>query len=101
MAALYADGTIVWLLLAAIGLEAVILARLHRRTGRGIPPRILLPNLGAGACLIAAAGLALRGAWWGWIGAFLLAAGLLHALDLHRRWPGAPTTTVPLPREPH
>lgn len=86
MAALYADGGIVLLILAGIGVEAAVLAVLFRRTGRGVPPGLLLPNLAAGACLIGAAGAALRGAWWGWVGALLLAGGVLHAVDLKGRW---------------
>lgn len=86
MAALYANGGIVVVILAAMAIEALVLVLLFRRTGRGVPPGVLLPNLAAGACLIAAAGSALRGAWWGWTGALLLAGGALHALDLRNRW---------------
>ena len=86
MTALYASGAIVPIILAGIALEAAVLAILFQRTGRGVPPAILLPNLAAGACLIAAAGAALRGWWWGWVGALLLAGGVLHVVDLRGRW---------------
>lgn len=86
MTQLYATGAIVPLILAGIAMEALVLAILFHRTGRGVPPAILLPNLAAGACLIAAAGAALRGWWWGWTGALLLAGGVLHIVDLRGRW---------------
>ena len=86
MTALFASGVIVLLILAGVALEAAALSVLFHRTGRGIPPAILLPNLGAGACLLAAAGAALRGWWWGWIGALLLVGGIMHLVDLRRRW---------------
>lgn len=82
----YTDGSIVLLVIAGIAAEALVLAILFHRTGRGVPPGILLPNLLAGVCLLGAAGLAMRAAWWGWTGALLLAAGLLHAIDLRGRW---------------
>jgi hypothetical protein len=86
MASLYASGGIVFVILAAMALEGVFLAVLFQRTGRGVPPLILLPNLAAGACLVAAAGAAMRGVWWGWTGALLLAGGVLHLVDLRGRW---------------
>jgi hypothetical protein len=86
MAALYADGGIVFLILAGMGCEWVILSVIFQRTGRGVPPLVLLPNLAAGACLVGAAGEAMRGGWWGWTGALLLAGGVLHLVDLRGRW---------------
>ena len=86
MTALYASGAVVPFILAGIAVEAAALALLFWRTGRGIPPAVLLPNLAAGACLIAAAGAALRGSWWGWVGALLLAGGVLHVVALRGRW---------------
>ncbi len=75
-----------WLILGGMAVEAVALVVLHRQTGRGLPPRDLLPNLLAGACLVAAAGALAREFWWGWVGALLLAGGVLHAIDLSGRW---------------
>lgn len=86
MQALYASGGITAFILAGILAEAACLVLLFRRTGRGVPPALLLPNLAAGGCLIAAAGTAMRGAWWGWTGALLLAGGVLHLVDLRARW---------------
>lgn len=86
IAAWFADGSVMFAILAGIAFEAAALALLFRRTGHGLPPRVLLPNLAAGGCLLAASGLALRGIWWGWVGALLLTGGLLHVIDLRRRW---------------
>jgi hypothetical protein len=67
--------------------EGLLLAWWHRRTGRGIAPESLLPNLAAGLCLM----LALRGALAHGVGSvtvlWLMAAGGAHAADLWRRWP--------------
>jgi hypothetical protein len=67
-------------------LEGLWLWQRHRRTGRGIAPRDFAWNWVSGLCLMAA----LRGAvaGWGmvWVLAWLSAAGLVHALDLRRRW---------------
>ena len=82
MEAWYANGAITVAILAAMALEAAILTILYRQKGRGVPPALLLPNLAAGACLIAAAGAALRGAWWGWVGTLLLAGLAFHLIDL-------------------
>jgi hypothetical protein len=86
MEAAFASGAIPFAIVAGMVIEALILAALFRRTGRGIPPLVLLPNLGAGACLMAAAGVALRGGGWGWVGGLLFAGGVLHAVDLRGRW---------------
>ena len=86
MQGLYASGAIVLPVLAGVLVEAVVLVVLFRRTGRGVAPRRLLPNLMAGACLIAAAGTALRGSWWGWTGALLLLGGVFHLVDMRERW---------------
>lgn len=66
--------------------EGGVLWLLHRRTGRGVAPRDLLPNLTAGLCLMGAARASITGAGWHWVAAGLLAAGLAHAVDVRRRW---------------
>ena len=83
---MFASGTVFWLILGGMAVEAAALMLLHRRTGRGVSPHDLLPNLLAGACLVGAAGALARGVWWGWVAALLLAGGLLHGVDLRGRW---------------
>jgi hypothetical protein len=86
MTALFTSGHVVDLILGFAALEALLLARHHRRTGRGVPPADLVSNLLAGVCLMLALRGALVGAWWGWIGLCLAAALLAHLDDLRRRW---------------
>lgn len=86
MAALFADGRIVDLILALVVAEALALAVYHRVTGRGIPILDLLANLAAGACLMLALRAALVGAAPGWIALALIAALVAHGADLFRRW---------------
>lgn len=78
----------VWLdgILAGMAAEAILLTLLYRRTGRGIAPDALLPNLFAGATLLLAMRLALVGAWWGWVSLALLAGLAGHLADLRQRW---------------
>jgi hypothetical protein len=84
--ALFASGRVVGLILALVVLEALLLIGYHRRSGRGIAPLDLLPNLLSGAFLLLALGAALDQARWEWIGLALLAALVAHAADLYRRW---------------
>lgn len=86
MEAWFASGGATAAILAGMALEALALTIVFRRTGQGVPPRLLLPNLAAGACLIAASGAALQGAPWPWIALALLAGLALHLLDLKTRW---------------
>ena len=69
--------------------ELLVLALYHWRTGRGLAPRDLLPNLGAGLALMFALRAVLSASGWGWVAAGLLLAGLAHAADVRRRWPRA------------
>ena len=71
-------------------LEGLALAFYHRGTGRGIAPRDLIPNLGAGLALMGAVRAGLSDAGWGWMAGALLLAGLMHAADLRARWRRAP-----------
>jgi hypothetical protein len=85
MADLFASGWIVVLVVAFVALEAVVLAVYHRRTGRGVAPADLVPNLLAGVGLLLALGGALAGLWWGWIAAALAGSLAAHVVDLRRR----------------
>jgi hypothetical protein len=75
------DGLIVFLLLEGLALWAW-----HRRTGQGLAPRDLLPNLLAGGALVLALRCALTPGLTLPALACLGAAGLGHAVDLRRRW---------------
>lgn len=88
MAELLASGRLVDLILALVVLEAIVLVLWHRRTGRGLVPRDLLPNLAAGACLLLALRAVLAEAPWYCASAALAGAGLAHLLDLGLRWRG-------------
>jgi hypothetical protein len=85
MTALFASGRIIDLILALTVAEAALLVAWHHRTGRGIAPADLLPNLLSGICLMLAVRAALVGAWWGWIASCLLGSLLAHLADLRRR----------------
>jgi hypothetical protein len=87
MAALFASGTVVDLILLVVAAEAlgiVLLTRPTRRTG--LFPAEVASLLLPGVCLLAALRGALVGAWWGWIALCLLAAFAAHLHDLDRRW---------------
>ena len=76
---------------AAMLLEALLLLAWHRRTGRGLPPRSLLPTLAAGGGLMGALLAVLTGASPLWLLGLLALAGAAHVLDLRHRWqPGTP-----------
>ena len=85
MAALFASGRIVDLILVLTVLEGVALAWWRRRTGRGPPTTALFGNILAGVCLLLALRVALTGGWWGWIALALFAGLLAHVFDLSRR----------------
>lgn len=88
MAEALANGRLVDAVIALVLLEALLLAWLHRRHGRGPAPADFLGNLAAGLFLLLALRGALVGAAWPWIAASLLAALAAHLYDLSRRWPG-------------
>jgi hypothetical protein len=67
-------------------LEAAWLLWHHRRSGRGVAPRDFLANLLSGLCLMAALRGALAASGPAWILACLALAGIVHAIDLWRRW---------------
>ncbi len=83
---MFHSGGIAGFIIAVTVVEYVMIAAWHRRSGGGVAPSDLLPNLLAGGFLVLALGLALVGAWWGWIALCLLGALLAHLADLRRRW---------------
>lgn len=86
MADLFANGHLVDLIVTLVVIEAVVLTLYWRRTGRGIAPLDLVPNLFAGAFLLLALRVTLAGGGWMLTGGCLAAAGLAHLADLSRRW---------------
>jgi hypothetical protein len=86
MTALFSSGRIIDWILAGMVLEGCALAALHGRTGRGVPPWALMPNLLSGMCVLLAMRLVLGGAWWGFASAALLAALGFHVADLAGKW---------------
>jgi hypothetical protein len=86
MSALFASGRVIDLILGLTAAEAILLILWHRRTGRGVPPRPLLLNLLAGACLLLAVRAVLCGAGWPWVALALAGSLLAHLADLRERW---------------
>jgi hypothetical protein len=75
-------------ILGVFAIEAVALGLYHRATGRGIAPRVYLPNLAAGFFILAAARVAVGGGPLVAIPFCLLAALGAHVLDFAGRWNG-------------
>ncbi|HEX4511260.1 MAG TPA: hypothetical protein VH328_14315 [Burkholderiaceae bacterium] len=81
----------VWLVNAVIAftlLEGVFFLLMRRLAGRGLALADVVANLGAGLCLLGALRSVLGQAGWMPCALWLAAAGLSHALDVRRRWPG-------------
>jgi hypothetical protein len=83
---LFATGRIVDLILGLVVLEALAVTVYCARTGRGVAPGDLFPNLLAGAFPLLVLRFALAGAPWHWIALCLPAALVSHIMDLRRRW---------------
>ena len=73
-------------LLVGVALEAVVLLLWYRRTGAGVAPANLLPNLAAGVGLMLAWRTSAAGAPPLWVAGAMALAGAAHVLDLARRW---------------
>lgn len=86
MTEFFASGRVAELILAMLVLEGVALGWWHRRTGRGISLRAILPFLLAGAAFALALRAALTGAGWVWVALPLLGAFAAHLWDLAARW---------------
>lgn len=86
MQALFDGGRVVDLILGLMVLEALVLAWFYARTGSGIPPRRLLPNLLAGAGLLLALRAALTDQHVTIVAAWLLIGLVGHLADLALRW---------------
>ena len=66
--------------------EALVLTWLHHRHGRGVPPGDFLANMASGLCLMFSLRAALTDADLVPVALGLVAAGVLHGVDLWRRW---------------
>ncbi len=86
MSAMVASGRVLDFILAAMLAEAIGLTLFHLRTGRGVPPADLLPNLLSGMSVLLAMRLGLLGVWWPFISLSLLAALGCHLIDIRRKW---------------
>ena len=77
---------VVDLILIVVAAETAAITLYWRKTGRGIAPAQLLPNLLAGALLLLALRLALSNYAWPWYSACLALAGVANVVDLRQRW---------------
>lgn len=75
------DGVIVLTVI-----EVILLAVLHRWTGRGVAPSEILLNVLSGLSLMLALRSALSDSPLVMVLGALLLAGIFHSLDLLRRW---------------
>jgi hypothetical protein len=82
---LFASGRIVDLILALMLAEYFGLRLYLARSGRSIASLGLATFLLSGAFLVLALRVALTGGDWIWISFFLIAAFIVHLLDLRRR----------------
>lgn len=87
MEVLFDGGRVIDLILGLMMVEAISLAVLYYRTGRGIVPVRLWPNLCAGAFLLLALRASLTGAGATAIGSWLALGLVGHLTDLALRWP--------------
>lgn len=86
IAELFETGRMIDLVLILVLAEGVLLALIHRLTGKGLPLSDLVGFLLSGAFLLLALRAALLDAWWGWISLWLLASLITHLADLTHRW---------------
>lgn len=75
------DGVIVLTVM-----EIILLAVIHRRSGRGVAPSEILLNVLSGLSLMFALRIALSDSPLVLVLGALLLAGIFHGLDLLRRW---------------
>jgi hypothetical protein len=82
----FASGRSIQLVLALIGVEAIVLMVLWRMRRCPLPPLSTLLILAPGTCLLLAAHAAVVGASWLWISSLFLLALVIHLVDLRQRW---------------
>ena len=86
MADLFATGRIIDLILALVAVEAIFLAIVWRRTGRGIAIADLMSSLAPGVALLFALKVQAAGPDWTRTAAWLAVALVAHLADVARRW---------------
>jgi hypothetical protein len=84
--ALITSGRIAELIIGLMVVEGLALSLYWFAKGRGVPPIDLVVNLLAGVALLLALRAALTGADWRTLAGILAVAGVLHVVDLSRRW---------------
>jgi hypothetical protein len=88
MEALLMSGKATALIAGLVAVEAVALAAVFRRAGRGALVPGLLANLAAGAALMLAVSASLAGSGWQAIAGLLGVALAAHLVDMALRWRG-------------
>ncbi len=86
MAALFASGRVIDLILVLVVLEALALIGWRRLRGHGLAIGDVVLMLLPGAVLMLAIRAALTDAGWPIVGGWLAVALVAHLLDLRRRW---------------
>jgi len=82
------SGLLLGVITALIAIEAIILVRRFRSTGKGAPPSRFVSNLAAGAVLMVTVQLALWDASTLLILSALSVAGMLHLSEFKGYWRG-------------
>ena len=88
MESLLQSGLLLGVITALIAIEAIILVRRFRSTGKGAPPSRFVSNLAAGAVLMVTVQLALWEASNLLIVSALSVAGMLHLSEFKGYWRG-------------
>jgi len=86
MAEFFASGRVADLILLTLLLEGLAIWWWHRRSGRGLKLRAVLPFLLAGAAFALSLRAALTGAGWPLVALPLMGALGAHIWDLAARW---------------
>ena len=86
MAEFFASGRVADLILLTLLLEGLAIWLWHRRSGRGLKLRAVLPFLLAGAAFALSLRAALTGAGWPLVALPLMGALGAHLWDLAARW---------------
>jgi hypothetical protein len=86
MAEFFASGRVADLILLTLLLEGLAIWWWHRRSGRGLKLRAVLPFLLAGAAFALSLRAALTGAGWPLVALPLMGALGAHLWDLAARW---------------